>query len=58
MPDHVVVVASIPRTLSGKKLEVPIKRILAGADPQSVLTLSSLLDPSSLAPFLALAKRA
>ena len=57
VPDHVVVVASIPRTLSGKKMEVPVKKILAGADSAAVITLSSMANPESLAPFEALARR-
>ena len=30
VPDEIVAVAAVPRTLSGKKLEVPVKRILSG----------------------------
>ncbi|MHB1970037.1 MAG: AMP-binding enzyme, partial [Acidimicrobiales bacterium] len=55
VPDHVVVVDAIPRTLTGKKLEVPVKRILAGADPASVASLSSVANPASLDAFVALA---
>ena len=39
---------AIPRTLSGKKPEVPIKRILLGADPDVVLSRDSLEDPAAL----------
>ena len=39
---------SIPRTLSGKKLEVPVKRILGGADADAVASRSSLADPAAL----------
>jgi acetoacetyl-CoA synthetase len=42
--------------LSGKKLEVPVKRILLGASPDKVASAESLLDPQSLAPFLAMAR--
>ncbi|HET8990369.1 MAG TPA: acetoacetate--CoA ligase [Acidimicrobiales bacterium] len=55
VPDHVVVVDAIPRTLTGKKLEVPVKRILAGADPASVASRSSVANPASLDAFVALA---
>ncbi len=48
-------VDAIPKTLNGKKCEVPIKRILMGADPKSVINPDSLQDPASLAPFIALA---
>ena len=57
VPDRVVIVPAIPRTLSGKKLEVPVKRILAGADPKDVLTLASVANPESLEPIIALARR-
>jgi acetoacetyl-CoA synthetase len=56
VPDRIVVVPTIPRTATGKKVEVPIKKILSGADPASAVTLSALGDPDSLAPFLELAR--
>ena len=55
VPDRVIFVPSVPRTLSGKKMEVPVKRLLAGADPATVVTISSMANPESLAPILALA---
>ncbi|MFI5045629.1 MAG: acetoacetate--CoA ligase [Acidimicrobiia bacterium] len=51
VPDAVLVVPSIPRTLSGKKLEVPVKRILGGARADEVASPSSLSDPDSLTFF-------
>ena len=57
VPDRVEFVASIPRTLSGKKLEVPVKRILLGADPSQVLSESALADPASLEAIVELAAR-
>ena len=45
------VVPVIPRTLSGKKLEVPVKRILAGADADTVASRDSLADPTALDHF-------
>ncbi len=56
VPDHVVVVDAVPRTLSGKKLEVPVKKILGGADVGDVVAVSSLANPESLEPFIALAR--
>jgi acetoacetyl-CoA synthetase len=55
VPDEIVAVPAIPRTLTGKKLEVPIKRILLGDDPASVVNPAALQDPSALEPFVALA---
>ena len=40
---------AIPRTLSGKKLEVPVKRILLGMDPDLAASKDALADPGSLA---------
>ena len=48
LPDIVVRTPSIPRTLSGKKLEVPVKRILSGWEADSVLDRSSLANPQSV----------
>ena len=48
IPDAIEVVPAIPRTLSGKKLEVPVKRILAGAEVEQVASRGSLADPTSL----------
>jgi acetoacetyl-CoA synthetase len=56
-PDEIVEVPAIPRTLTGKKLEVPVKRILAGADPDRVAARGSLANPASLDAFAALADR-
>ncbi len=56
VPDSVLAVPAIPRTLSGKKLEVPVKRILAGMPPDEAASKDALADPSSLQPFEALAR--
>jgi acetoacetyl-CoA synthetase len=53
-PDEVVAVPSIPRTLSGKKLEVPVKRILTGTPAEVAASRGSLADPTSLDAFVAL----
>ena len=58
VPDEIVVVEAIPRTLSGKKMEVPVKQILSGADPKAVVTLSSMANPESLGTFIELARSA
>ena len=56
VPDAISAVAAIPRTLSGKKLEVPVKRILLGAPAEQAASRDSLADPGALAPFEALAR--
>jgi acetoacetyl-CoA synthetase len=55
VPDAILEVAAIPRTLSGKKLEVPVKRILLGQDPDTAASKDALADPGALEPFEALA---
>jgi acetoacetyl-CoA synthetase len=52
VPDDVYAVPSIPRTHSGKKLEVPVKRILRGAPPAEVASKGSLADPAALDAFV------
>lgn len=56
VPDVVEVVAQIPRTLSGKVLEVPVKRILMGQPPEQAASRDSLADPASLDYFVAYAR--
>jgi acetoacetyl-CoA synthetase len=57
VPDSIVAVPAVPRTLSGKKLEVPVKRILLGAPPDLAASKDALADPRSLLPFEALARQ-
>ena len=57
VPDRFVVVEAIPRTLNGKKCEVPVKKILAGVAPEKAVSRGALLNPDALAPFLDLAAR-
>jgi len=56
LPDEIVQVPSVPRTLNGKKLEVPVKRILMGGDPDRVLNRDSLADRSSIDFYISYAK--
>ncbi|HVP01557.1 MAG TPA: acetoacetate--CoA ligase [Solirubrobacteraceae bacterium] len=55
VPDEVFAVAEVPRTLSGKVLEVPVKRILMGHDPAKVVSRDSLANPAALDWFVELA---
>ena len=48
VPNELVEVESIPRTLSGKVLEVPVKRILTGTPPEEAASRDSLANPESL----------
>ncbi|HZT07744.1 MAG TPA: acetoacetate--CoA ligase [Chloroflexota bacterium] len=57
VPDEVHAVDQIPRTLNGKKLEVPVKRILAGAPAEHVASPDAMANPESLRFFVDLASR-
>jgi acetoacetyl-CoA synthetase len=48
VPDQIEAIAEVPRTLSGKKLEVPVKKILMGADPGRAASRDSLSNPAAL----------
>jgi acetoacetyl-CoA synthetase len=48
VPDVIEAVPMIPRTLSGKKLEVPIKRMLLGTPAEQAASKDSLADPEAL----------
>jgi acetoacetyl-CoA synthetase len=51
VPDDVFAVPAIPHTRTGKKLEIPVKRILAGAHAADVLSLGAVDNPASLDAF-------
>jgi acetoacetyl-CoA synthetase len=55
VPDQIRSVPAVPRTLNGKKLEVPVKRLLLGASPESVASRDTLANPQALDDFAALA---
>jgi acetoacetyl-CoA synthetase len=54
VPDRFYVVDVIPRTLNGKKCEVPVKRILAGTPPDKAVSRDALREPDSLDAFIRL----
>jgi acetoacetyl-CoA synthetase len=55
VPDEVRAIAEVPRTLSGKVLEVPVKRILMGTPPEQAASRESLANPAALDYFAELA---
>ncbi len=55
VPDEVYTIAEVPRTLSGKVLEVPVKRILMGTPPEKAASRDSLANPATLDYFVDLA---
>jgi len=55
VPDEVFTIAAVPRTLSGKVLEVPVKRILMGTPSEQAASRDSLANPAALDYFTAMA---
>ena len=55
VPNEVRQIAEVPRTLSGKVLEVPVKRILMGAAVDEAASVDSLVNPAALDYFVELA---
>ncbi|WP_203904492.1 acetoacetate--CoA ligase [Virgisporangium aliadipatigenens] len=56
VPDVMTQVAAVPRTLSGKKLEVPVKRILTGTPAETAAAKGALVNPESLTEYELLAR--
>ncbi|MFC7342395.1 acetoacetate--CoA ligase [Saccharopolyspora griseoalba] len=54
VPNRFIVVDEVPRTLNGKKLEVPVKKILAGTPPERAVSRDALQNPAALEPFVQL----
>jgi acetoacetyl-CoA synthetase len=56
VPDEIIAVPDIPYTISGKKTETPVKKVLMGKDPKAVVNAGSLRNPASMDYFIKLAK--
>ena len=57
VPDEIIAVSDIPYTMSGKKTETPVKKVLMGKDLSDVLNTGALRNPSSMDFFVSLAHR-
>ena len=57
VPNEIVAVEEVPRTLSGKVLELPVKRILMGTPPEKAASRDSLANPAALDFFVSWAER-
>jgi len=55
VPDEIHAIATVPRTLSGKKLEVPVKRILTGVPLERAVSEGALANPEAIHEVVALA---
>jgi acetoacetyl-CoA synthetase len=56
VPDKIIQVPAIPATLTGKKMEVPVRRILLGMAPEQAANVNAMANPDSLAEFAAYAR--
>ncbi|HEX7126087.1 MAG TPA: acetoacetate--CoA ligase [Thermodesulfobacteriota bacterium] len=56
VPDEIHAIAEVPRTLNGKKVEVPVKRILSGRPLEAAVSAEALANPKALEAFVALAR--
>jgi acetoacetyl-CoA synthetase len=56
LPNEIFEVAEIPRTLSGKKQELPIKKLLLGQPVEKVINRDAMANPGCLDWYLAFAK--
>jgi acetoacetyl-CoA synthetase len=57
VPNEILAVVEVPRTLSGKKMELPIKRLLLGHPLEKVAHADAMANPASLAWFVEFARR-
>lgn len=57
VPDQIIQVASVPRTLTGKRLELPVKRLLQGLPVEKAVDRDVVDDPAALEPFRQLGAR-
>jgi acetoacetyl-CoA synthetase len=56
VPDRIIQVPAVPRTLTNKKMEVPVRRILLGESPEAVADLTAMADPGALDAFVSYAR--
>jgi len=57
VPDEIIEVPDIPYTISGKKLEAPIKKILLGKDPGKAANADAMRNPESLKFYIDFAEK-
>jgi acetoacetyl-CoA synthetase len=57
VPDEILQVTDLPYTISGKKTEMPVKKVLMGKDPERVINAGSLRNPESLQYFKDLSEK-
>jgi acetoacetyl-CoA synthetase len=55
VPNEIIAIAEVPRTLSGKKMELPIKKLLLGQPVEKIANPDAMANPASLGWFVAFA---
>jgi acetoacetyl-CoA synthetase len=56
VPNEIIAIAEVPRTLSGKKMELPIKKLLLGQPVEKIANRDAMANPASLNWFIAFAE--
>jgi acetoacetyl-CoA synthetase len=56
VPDRIIQVADIPATLTGKKMEVPVRKLLLGVPPEKAANVNAMANPGSLDEFVRYAR--
>jgi acetoacetyl-CoA synthetase len=56
VPDRIIQVGAIPVTLTGKKMEVPVRRILQGMAPEAAANVNAMANPAALDEFIGYAR--
>jgi acetoacetyl-CoA synthetase len=57
VPDEIFAIEQVPRTLSGKKIEVPVRKILLGYPLEQAANLDAMRNPESIQFFVDLAQK-
>ena len=52
VPDEILAIDEVPRTLNGKKCEVPVKRVLSGVPLEQAVSQGALKNPAAMTPFV------
>jgi acetoacetyl-CoA synthetase len=56
VPDRIIQVRDIPATLTGKKMEVPVRKLLLGLPAEQAANVNAMANPDSLAEFVRYAR--
>lgn len=57
VPDEIYVIPEVPRTLSGKKLEVPVKKLFMGVPPEKAISVDAMSNPQVMQYFIEFAQK-